>query len=46
VFTLNNYTVGVVEASDESGQVTKATEQPARFPVPTAVRVLTMKSEG
>lgn len=46
VFTLHGFTLGLVQAKDESGQVTQATDQPARFPVPSAVRVLTMRSEN
>lgn len=46
VFSLRDVHLGVVEATDDSGQVTKVGKQQARFPVPSAVRVLTMKSEG
>lgn len=46
VFTLRDVHLGVVEATDQSGQVTRVGKQEARFPVPSAVRVLTMKSEG
>jgi hypothetical protein len=46
VFSLRDVHLGVVDATDESGQVTTVGRQEARFPVPSAVRVLTMKSEA
>ena len=45
VFTLRDVHLGVVEGTDESGQVTKVGAQQTRFPVPSAVRLLTMRSE-
>lgn len=46
VFSLRDVHLAMVEATDASGQVIKVGQQRARFPVPSAVRVLTMKSEG
>jgi hypothetical protein len=46
VFTLTGCTIGAVAATGEYGQATSVAEQPVRFPVPSAVRVLTMKAGG
>jgi hypothetical protein len=44
VLGLVDYTLGVVKAVDDNGQVTAADEEHAHFPVPTAIRVLALRS--
>jgi hypothetical protein len=44
VMKLVDYTLGSVTATDENGQVTAVQDEHAHFPLPTAVRVLALRS--
>lgn len=44
VFSLYDFTLGVVQQTDETGQVTEIAEQTARFPLPSAARIIGLKS--
>jgi hypothetical protein len=44
VLKLVAFTLGTVQSTDGNGQVTATGEEPAHFPLPTALRVLTLAS--
>jgi hypothetical protein len=44
VLQLVDHTLGAVRSVDDNGQVTAVDEEHARFPVPTAIRVLALRS--